>query len=317
MGVLEGCDRFLKYIFFFFTFVLWIIGLAALIIGIWAVVDDKFTDFVKLKIPDLNANDLKKAATLLIVVGVGIMIIGFLGCCGAMKENQCFLGLFFILLFLIFCLMIGGAVLAYGYKDVLEDLVRKGLVQMKEHYNDAKNPTKDALDLIQQNYKCCEWKNKTEAPDSCYEPVPTPAPSATADKRDVADAAASSAAPSGAKTAAPTAVPTAVPTAGPTVPIAPTEAPTQAPTEAPAVVTTGAPAVVTTEGPTVAPSVAPTKTLYTKDCAEEIIKKMEEALDGYKLKIAGIGVASAIIVVLGMVVSMALCCKIRRGYANV
>jgi len=47
------------------------------------------------------------------------------------------------------------------------------------------------------------------------------------------------------------------------------------------------------------------------------MEKLNDALDKYKFRISGIGVASAIIVVLGMIVSMALCCKIRRGYSGV
>jgi len=44
---------------------------------------------------------------------------------------------------------------------------------------------------------------------------------------------------------------------------------------------------------------------------------LDEKLDHYQLRIVGVGVASAVIIVLGMIVSMALCCKIRRGYAEV
>ena len=114
MGVLEGCDRFLKYIFFFFTFVLFLLGLLSIGIGAWASLDKSFDNIVGDQIPGLDTHALRQAAVLLIIVGVGIMLVGFLGCCGAMKENQCFLALFSICLFLIFCLMIAGAVLAGG-----------------------------------------------------------------------------------------------------------------------------------------------------------------------------------------------------------
>ena len=49
-------------------------------------------------------------AIALVVLGTVIMLIGFFGCCGAIRENQCCLGIFFVLLFLCFLLTvaIGG-----------------------------------------------------------------------------------------------------------------------------------------------------------------------------------------------------------------
>uniref|UniRef100_A0A674CAE8 Tetraspanin-8-like n=1 Tax=Salmo trutta TaxID=8032 RepID=A0A674CAE8_SALTR len=59
---------------------------------------------------------------LLIAAGVIIMVLGFLGCCGAIKENRCMLILFFIGLLLIFILLlIAGILGAVGEKKVLED----------------------------------------------------------------------------------------------------------------------------------------------------------------------------------------------------
>jgi len=277
MGVLEGCDRFLKYIFFFFTFVLFLLGLLSIGIGAWASLDKSFDEIVSDHIPGLDTHALKQAAVLLIIVGVGIMLVGFLGCCGAMKENQCFLALFSICLFLIFCLMITGAVLAGSYQSVLKGIIDKGLGELVNGFN-ASNPD-DPLNKIQEDFHCCEF-NSTKAPPSCY--------------------------PTEASTPAP---PTKAPTPAP-----PTKAPV---TEAPTAPTTAAPAASTVAPTNATASVrrkrASGNDRYTEKCADAIMAKLNKALDEYKFRISGIGVASAIIVVLGMIVSMALCCKIRRG----
>jgi len=290
MGVLEGCDRFLKYLFFIFTFVFWLLGICAIGIGIWAAVDQNFTKILDLNIPGLDAHALKKAAILLIIVGVGVMIVGFFGCCGAMKENQCLLVLFSACLFLTFVLMIAGAVMAYGYQATLEDLLDKGLAEMKKDYDQPK--IKEALDNIHQEFKCCEFSGNDTIPQSCYPP------------------SASTAAPTG-PTAAPPTAPTAAPTAPTAAPTAPTAAPTAAPTRPTAAPTSnpvtgaGRKRRAAGDGP------------YTASCSAAIMELVNKLLDEYKIRIAGIGVASAIIVVIGMIVSMALCCKIRRGYQNV
>jgi len=288
MGVLEGCDRFLKYIFFFFTFVLFLLGVLSIGIGAWASIDKGFEELIGAKIPGLDAHALRQAAILLIIVGVGIMLVGFLGCCGAMKENQCFLALFSICLFLIFCLMIAGAVLAGSYQTVLREILDKGITELKNNFN-ASDPN-DPLNSIQRDFRCCEFNSSI--PDSCYPSkptgVPTPIPAAT--------------------TKAPTKAPSTAPPAGSTA--APTAAPTANATVAPAATTTPASGRRKREA-------GDEQKPYTRKCADAVMEKLNDALDKYKFRISGIGVASAVIVVLGMIVSMALCCKIRRGYSGV
>uniref|UniRef100_A0A8C9LAJ3 Tetraspanin-8 n=1 Tax=Pavo cristatus TaxID=9049 RepID=A0A8C9LAJ3_PAVCR len=56
----------------------------------------------------------------LIAVGSIIMILGFLGCCGAIKESRCMLLLFFIGLLLILILQVTGGILGAVYKPQLE-----------------------------------------------------------------------------------------------------------------------------------------------------------------------------------------------------
>lgn len=274
MGVLEGCDRFLKYMFFFFTFVFWLLGICAIAIGIWAVADKDFEKILDLHVPGLDAHAVKQAAILLIVVGVGVMIVGFFGCCGAMKENQCLLVLFFGCLFLTFVLMIAGAVMATGYQSTLENILKVGLKKLKDDYK-TEPKSKEALDNIQQEFKCCEFNATEEIPPSCSAP--------------------------GASTAVPTATP----------PTAPATAPATASTAGP----TATAANATVSGNSRKRAAGSER--YKGDCAEEIMKKVNAVLDEYKVRIVGIGVASAVIVVIGMIVSMALCCKIRRGYQNV
>ncbi|KAM3836186.1 tetraspanin-8-like, partial [Diretmus argenteus] len=48
---------------------------------------------------------------LMIAIGVIIMLLGFLGCCGAIWENRCLLLLFFISLLVIFILLLAAGIL--------------------------------------------------------------------------------------------------------------------------------------------------------------------------------------------------------------
>ena len=67
-----------------------LLGCAILGVGIWVRVDENFGKYVN------NSNHfdlLYTGAYIFIVVGILIMVVGFLGCCGAIRENQCMLGL--------------------------------------------------------------------------------------------------------------------------------------------------------------------------------------------------------------------------------
>jgi len=64
-------------------------GCALLGVGIWVRVDENFKQYVE---SSENFSFLYSGAITLIVIGIVVMVIGFLGCCGAIRESQCMLG---------------------------------------------------------------------------------------------------------------------------------------------------------------------------------------------------------------------------------
>ena len=81
-------------------------------------------------------------ADVLIAVGSIIMILGFLGCCGAIKESRCMLLLFFIGLLLILILQVTGGILGAVYKPQLEEgfnlVIMEAANLLKENTENAK-----------------------------------------------------------------------------------------------------------------------------------------------------------------------------------
>ena len=59
-------------------------GLGVLAVGIWAIL--QFNDYMK-----LSSHDFALAAYIMIGVGFFIAVIGFMGCCGALREHTCLL----------------------------------------------------------------------------------------------------------------------------------------------------------------------------------------------------------------------------------
>uniref|UniRef100_A0A663F171 Tetraspanin 8 n=1 Tax=Aquila chrysaetos chrysaetos TaxID=223781 RepID=A0A663F171_AQUCH len=95
---MAGVSSCMKYSMFIFNFLFWVSKL--------------LKDFFPLSFQELDIDSsLFAGVDLLIAVGSIIMVLGFLGCCGAIKESRCMLLLFFIGLLLILILQVTGGIL--------------------------------------------------------------------------------------------------------------------------------------------------------------------------------------------------------------
>jgi len=148
----------LKYLMFFFNFLFWLSGLVLIIVG--AIMRDKYGD-------QFNFVDSKfsNAPILIIVVGVIVFVIGFLGCCGAVKENYCMVTTFAVLLGIIFILEIVAGALGFAYRGKVKTEAMKALEKGKAKYGNEKGST-DFIDWTQHTLKCCgisgtsDWAGK-------------------------------------------------------------------------------------------------------------------------------------------------------------
>lgn len=178
MGGLSCGMTCMKYLLLAFNFVFWIAGISVLAVGIWSRVAASNYEAL------MGDTDVDKAANILIAAGVLVLIIGFIGCCGAVKENKWLLLMYALLVFLVFVLEIAAGVLAYRNRDKMEQEIKKVINNtVFEEYGKADHSklTK-AIDFTQKHIKCCgassykDWKlsywgNETkgmlEVPNSC------------------------------------------------------------------------------------------------------------------------------------------------------
>ncbi|XP_006886175.1 PREDICTED: tetraspanin-8 [Elephantulus edwardii] len=117
-------------------------------------------------------------ANLLIAVGAIIMVLGFLGCCGAIKESRCLLIVFFAGLFLILILQLAAGGLGVASKPKFESIMNVTLheaVKLMNGTNDNALKVQRAVDKLQKEFKCCglidgaaDWGNNLKKYlDSC------------------------------------------------------------------------------------------------------------------------------------------------------
>ncbi|XP_010192935.1 PREDICTED: tetraspanin-8, partial [Mesitornis unicolor] len=102
---------------------------------------------------------------LLIAVGSIIMVLGFLGCCGAIKESRCMLMLFFIGLLLILILQVTGGILGAVYRSQIGPSLNLTLQVSKDLLQDTTGEHKEFqknIQRFQRTGQCCGLLNGPE-----------------------------------------------------------------------------------------------------------------------------------------------------------
>uniref|UniRef100_A0A803TEY7 Tetraspanin 18 n=1 Tax=Anolis carolinensis TaxID=28377 RepID=A0A803TEY7_ANOCA len=125
---MEGdCLSCMKYLMFVFNFFIFLGGTCLLGVGIWVIVDP--TGFREI----VATNPLLfTGAYIMLAMGVMLFLLGFLGCCGAIRENKCLLLFFFMFILLIFLAELSAAILAFIFR---ENLTREFFTkELKKHY---------------------------------------------------------------------------------------------------------------------------------------------------------------------------------------
>lgn len=140
----------IKYLLFSFNVVFWLAGMGTLGVGIWMYIDPgKFNEF-------MGSYSFKIPAAILMAAGSIVMLTGFCGCLGAIKEVRCLLGSFFFMLLLIFCAEVACGVLGFLFKDKIETEIQKetlSLIQNK--YGNQNIDITHVIDTTQQQFECC------------------------------------------------------------------------------------------------------------------------------------------------------------------
>jgi len=173
-GAMDSCCCSMnKYILWAANFAVFALSVASLGVGIYALVDGEgLSDFLDQLQIEEDLNIIYLASIFIIVVSSFVLLITFLGCCGALKESRCMLGAYvFCVVVLVGC-MIGGIVLA-GSGTTLEFLKDPIKETMADYGTD--DTITSAWDDIQTEYECCgvdgpdDWDiaGVDDLPDSC------------------------------------------------------------------------------------------------------------------------------------------------------
>ncbi|VDO95778.1 unnamed protein product [Soboliphyme baturini] len=95
-----------------------VLGCGSFGVGIWLYVVK--ADYTSIAAPNFGA---LSAAALYVAAGATIIVIGFVGCCGAWVESKCLLITYFVFVLLVFVVELTAGILAFLYKREVRQLM--------------------------------------------------------------------------------------------------------------------------------------------------------------------------------------------------
>ncbi|KAL7077543.1 hypothetical protein ACQ4LE_003308 [Meloidogyne hapla] len=161
--MVEGGITLVKYLLFFANFILWVVGICFLISGI--LLQMKYSGLL-----DVLGDERLTTPVILLAIGCLFTLLGFIGYCGAIRENYCLTVSFAVLLALLLMTETAIAILVYALHEPLNEAIVTQLAQGIERYNKSKGVSL-AWDQVQRQLYCCGVNNSTDwrgtPPDSC------------------------------------------------------------------------------------------------------------------------------------------------------
>ncbi|XP_061543197.1 tetraspanin-2a [Phycodurus eques] len=162
MGKVHGGMKCVKYLLFVFNFIFWLSGLLVLAVGLWLRFDPETVEL-------LTGNDAPDtffiAVYILLGAGSLMMLVGFFGCFGAVRESQCLLASFFACLLIIFAAEIAAGVFGFINKEQIVEEVQKFY---SSSISETSNPNATAIALIyHKTLNCCGGSTSAATSDLC------------------------------------------------------------------------------------------------------------------------------------------------------
>ncbi|XP_062860580.1 CD9 molecule a isoform X2 [Trichomycterus rosablanca] len=148
-----GCFDIIKYMVYIFNVLYWLAGTGVLAVGLWLRFDHRTRN---LFVAEDAPSGFYVVVCILIATGGLMMLVGFLGCCGAIQESMCMLGLFFSFLLLIFTVELAVGIWGFSVQSKVVDDVTQFYKQTYDKYKqDKEEALKEILHLIQYGLNCC------------------------------------------------------------------------------------------------------------------------------------------------------------------
>lgn len=121
-------------------------------VSIWANLDGNFQSTLQKQIDEegLNIPLVKYQTAIWVMAGAGgfLFLTGFLGCCGAACENRVLLGLFFVIVLILYLLELGAGIAVLVMKDKFKEDITKAIQELAD--KDGGKPLQPIQDQVRR-----------------------------------------------------------------------------------------------------------------------------------------------------------------------
>jgi len=167
----------LQITFGIINFLLWLGGAGLFGLSVWLLVNpESFFDFAEDTNNLINGDNatlpeeltvftdkIANGLYLSMAAGIILLLVGFLGCCGAARKSRCMLNSYAIIMILAILFEIAVAVVIFVYSGDVNTILTDIL---KKYHPDSDQPEAQTLrefvDNLQESQKCCGWTDKND-----------------------------------------------------------------------------------------------------------------------------------------------------------
>uniref|UniRef100_A0A224XJR8 Tetraspanin n=1 Tax=Panstrongylus lignarius TaxID=156445 RepID=A0A224XJR8_9HEMI len=154
------CECTAKFALFAFNLICALLGLVIIAFSVVTNIHGK-------PFKDMLSGQITLVTIILIVVGVLVFCIAFLGCCGAIRESHCMLTTYAVILSTLLVVQFAIGITAFVYRNKIEDSLNSVINQTFEN-----DKAVDIVDEIQMDLQCCGldgpiWYKSVNLPSSC------------------------------------------------------------------------------------------------------------------------------------------------------
>lgn len=161
------CLQLLRSIVFISNLLIWLAGLTLLGLGIGLRVEPSLIQYLK-QHEVTNYYAIEVASYVIIIAGICLTIVGFLGCCGAWFLNQAMLVLYFLILMVVLGLEMTAAIMVNANRNQYKKTVDKELLTMIQKEYDHYPQKAAIVDEIQSSLQCCGVRSYSDWLPSTY-----------------------------------------------------------------------------------------------------------------------------------------------------
>jgi len=159
--MVQGGMKCIKYILFLFNLLFVIFGVILIVAG--TVTKTGYNKYIEF----LNTDGLSAPPNLFIVAGSVMLLIAFLGCCGAVRENHCMIMTYSVLVGLLLIMELGAGIAAFALEDDVEQMVSTEMKKTMEKYHQPNNTDiVRTWNIAQTSLECCGINNYTDWQDA-------------------------------------------------------------------------------------------------------------------------------------------------------